>query len=1088
MFSKILHRPVLAIVISVILLFTGTLAITQLPISQFPQIAPTTVSIFIAYPGSSADVLVKSTLITLENSINGVQDMRYIATDATSAGEATLRVVFEPGTDPNQAVIRVKTRVDRVMPLLPELVQREGVIIMPIQPSMLMYVNLYSDGEQLDEKFLYNYANVHLIPEIKRIKGIARAKILGSRKYAMRIWLNPDRMRAYEISAEEVMEALAEQSIVGRPGRLGRSSGIKAQSLEYVLTYKGRYNKPEEYEDIIVRANSEGESIHLRDIAKIELGSEFFDIYSNLDGHPSAAIVLKQSFGSNATEVIESVKAKLEEMRADFPPGVDYKISYDVSKFLDASIEQVIHTLRDAFLLVALVVFIFLGDVRSTLIPILAVPVSLIGAFFIMQFFGLSINLITLFALVLAIGIVVDDAIVVVEAVHAKMEEKNLSPYNAVKSVMGEISGAIIAITLVMTSVFLPIAFMSGPVGTFYRQFSITMASSIILSAIIALTLTPVLCAIILKNNHGKEKKKTIISRILGSFNNGFEKLTGKYVGILKVIVNRRVVTFGVLLLFGFGIFLENEVLPSGFIPSEDQGTIYAIIQTPPGATLERTNEVSRKLQQICEEIDGVESVSSLAGYEIMTEGRGSNAGTCLINLKPWSEREHSVHEIMEELEEKSKNLGAIVEFFEPPAVPGFGSSGGFSMRLLDKTTSTDYQAFDKLNQEFMNALRERKEITGLFTFFAANYPQYELEIDNKVAMQKGVSIGKAMENLNILIGSTYEQGFIKFGRFFKVYVQSDPEFRRLPSDLLNLFVKNEEGEMVPYSSFMKLKKMQGPNEITRYNMYNSASIRGLPAKGYTTADAIQAIREVAKEKLPRGYDIAWEGLSYDEAARGNESLYIFIIVLIFVYLVLAAQYESFILPLAVVFSLPIGVFGSFLLLKLMGLANDVYAQVGLIMLVGLLGKNAVLIVEFAVQKRREGASIYDAAIEGARVRFRPILMTSFAFVAGLIPLVVSSGAGAIGNRTIGGSAMGGMLLGTIFGVLIIPGLYFAFAKLSDGRQLIKDAYDEPLSEQLVRTNKDDRSTLRRNLHKVNVMMKLLRRRIKNNNRNNDND
>jgi HAE1 family hydrophobic/amphiphilic exporter-1 len=783
----------------------------------------------------------------------------------------------------------------------------------------------------------------------------------------------------------------------------------------------------------------------------VELGSEFFDIYSNLDGHASSAIVLKQNYGSNASDVIEEVKDKLEEMKKAFPPGLDYKISYDVSKFLDASIEQVLATLRDAFILVALVVFIFLGDWRSTLIPILAVPVSLIGAFFVIQFFGISINLVTLFALVLAIGIVVDDAIVVVEAVHAKFEEEpNISPYNAVRKVLGEISGAIIAITLVMVSVFVPISFMSGPVGTFYRQFSITMASAIVISALIALTLTPVLCAMLLKNHHGHPKKKNILTRALDSFNRGFEKMTGRYVWLLKLIVSRRVVTFTVLLLFCAGIYYESKIVPSGFIPNEDQGTIYAIIQTPPGSTLEKTNEVSQRLQKICETIDGVESVSSLAGYEIMTEGRGSNAGTCLINLKNWSERHHTVKEVMEELEGKTRGLGAIVEFFEPPAIPGFGTSGGFSMRLLDKNTETDYHEFDKVNKEFMSNLRKRKELTGLFTFFAANYPQYELEIDNNLAMQKGVSIGKAMDNLNILIGSTYEQGFIKFNQFFKVYVQSDPKFRRLPSDLLNLYVKNDHGEMVPYSSFMKLVKGQGPNEITRFNLYNSAAIQGLPGKGYTTADAIQAIREVATKTLPKGYDIAFEGLSYDESKRGNEALYVFLIVLLFVYFVLAAQYESFIIPLAVVLSLPVGVFGSFLMLKIMGLENNIYAQVGLIMLVGLLGKNAVLIVEFAVQKRHQGATILDAAIEGARVRFRPILMTSFAFVAGLIPLIVATGAGAIGNRTIGGSALGGMLFGTIFGVIIIPGLYYIFAKLADGRKLIKFEDDDSLTENLV--------------------------------------
>ncbi|RMG83935.1 MAG: efflux RND transporter permease subunit [Bacteroidetes bacterium] len=1051
MFKNVIKRPALAIVVSIIIVFTGILSINQLPITQFPQIAPTTVNIFLAFPGSSADVLVKSTLITLENSLNGVQGMRYIATDATSAGEATIRVIFEPGTDPNVAAMRVKLRVDRVKPLLPQLVNMEGITVMPIQPSMLMYVNLYSEDEELDEKFLYNYANVYMIPELRRIPGVARAKILGSRQYAMRVWLNVEKMRAYKVSVEEVMDAMAEQSLIARPGRLGRSSGIQAQSKEYVLTYRGRYNKPEEYGNIIIRANEDGEMLRLKDIARIELGSEFFDIYSNLNGKPSAAIVLKQTYGSNASEVIDNIKEKLKELKKDFPPGVDYQISYDVSNFLDASIESVIHTLRDAFILVALVVLLFLGDVRSTLVPILAVPVSLIGAFFVMNLLGLSINLITLFALVLAIGIVVDDAIVVVEAVHAKMEQEHLSPYQAVQKVMGEIGGAIIAITLIMVSVFVPITFLSGPVGVFYRQFSITMASSIIISALVALTLTPVLSAMILKNTHNQPKKKNPFTWFLDKFNKWFDGVTGRYTNLLKRLIARRGFTVLIILLFIAGIIFESKRIPAGFIPNEDQGTIYAIIQTPPGSTLEETNRVARELQKIAMEIPEVESVASLAGYEIMTEGRGSNAGTCLINLKKWAHRKRDVREVMEELEEKTKDFGAIIEYFEPPAVPGFGSSAGFSLRLLDKNPEVDYQKFDKITKQFMQALKERKELTGLFTFFAANYPQYELVVDNQKAMQKGVSVGKAMEALNILIGSTYEQGFIRFGRFFKVYVQSDPEFRRFPSDLNRLFVKNEKGEMVPYSAFVTLKKTLGPNEITRYNLYNSAVIRGLPAKGYTTADAIDAIKEVAKETLPKGYDIAWEGLSYDEARRGNEALYIFLIVLAFVYLVLAAQYESFIIPLAVLLSLPIGVFGSFLFLDLFGLANDVYAQVGLIMLVGLLGKNAVLIVEFAIQKRRQGLSVFKATLEGAKARFRPILMTSFAFVAGLIPLVLSHGAGAVGNKTIGSSAMGGMIIGTVIGVLFIPGLFYIFGKMADGRKLLKDETDEPVSEEMYR-------------------------------------
>lgn len=1050
MFEKFIQRPVLAISISLAIIFLGILAIATRPISQFPDIAPPRVNIFIAYPGSSAQVLVESTLIPLERAINGVQGMQYIISDATSAGEATVQIVFEPGTDANAAVVNVKTRVDAIMNNLPPLVQREGIIITPIQPNMLMYVNLFSSDKNADEKFLYNYANVHILPELQRISGMGRAQILGSRQFAMRVWLNPDRMRAYNLSTTEVMTAMEEQSVIGRPGRIGQASGKTAQSLEYVLTYKGRFNRPEEYENIIVRANAEGEILKLKDVAEVELGSEFFDIYSNKDGYPAASLVLKQNFGTNASKVIDGVKEKLKELEKDFPPGMSYEINYDVSTFVNASIDKVLHTLVEAFLLVALVVFLFLGDWRSTLIPILAVPVSLIGAFVFMQMFGLSINLITLFALVLAIGIVVDNAIVVVEAVHAKMEEELLTPFKAVKKVLGEISGAIIAITLIMTAVFVPIAFMTGPIGVFYRQFSITMASSIVLSGVVALTLTPVLCAMILKNNHGKPRRKTPVNMFIDWFNNIFKRITGHYTNLLTRIVNRRIITFGLLALFGFGIFSVNKTLPAGFIPNEDQGMIYAIIQTPPGSTLERTNEVSQQLQAIAEEVDGIQSVSSLAGYEILTEGRGSNAGTCIINLKDWSKRKQNVHEIIEELEVKTRDLGAVIEYFEPPAVPGYGSSDGFSLRLLDKSSTIDYQEFDKINMEFMSALNKRKELSGLFTFYAANYPQYELVIDNQLAMQKGVSIGKAMENLDILIGSTYEQGFVRFNTFFKVYTQAAPEYRRLPSDLMNLFIQNDHGEMVPYSAFMTMKKTQGPNEITRFNLYTSSSIRGKPAQGFTTGDAIEAIREVAAQSLPQGYDIAWEGLSYDEANRGNEAVYIFIVVLVFVYLVLASQYESFIIPLTVIFSLLAGVFGSFLFLKIMGLSNDIYAQIALIMLVGLLGKNAVLIVEFAAQKHRQGATVLEAAIEGSKVRFRPILMTSFAFIAGLIPLVIATGPGAVGNRTIGASALGGMLIGTVFGVLIVPGLYYVFGKLSEGRYLIQDEDENPLTEDLV--------------------------------------
>ncbi|UOR04094.1 efflux RND transporter permease subunit [Hymenobacter aerilatus] len=1048
MFSKFIRRPVFAIVISVVIVFMGVLAIKTLPTSQFPEISPPMVMVSAAYPGASAKVLTESVLIPLEQAVNGVPGMKYMTSDAVSAGEANIQIVFNLGTDPDQAVVNVNTRIAQVLNRLPILVQREGVIVNRVVPNMLMYVNLYSKDKNTDMKYLFNFAGVNMIPEIQRIDGIGRASILGSRQYAMRIWLKPDRMRAYNVSADDVMKALDDQSVIGSPGRIGRSDGGRAEALEYVLTYQGRFNDVDQYKNVIIKANPDGEILHLKDIADVQLGSEFYDIYSNLDGYPSAAIVLKQTYGSNATEVIKSVKAKLEELKKTMPPGMDYKISYDVSNFLDASTENVIHTLRDAFILVALVVFLFLGDWRSTLIPIIAVPVSLVGAFIAMQAFGLTINMITLFALVLAIGIVVDDAIVVVEAVHAKMEEKHLSPYGAVREVIGEISGAIIAITILMTAVFVPVAFMSGPVGIFYRQFSITMATSIVISGIVALTLTPVLCAMILKNNHGQPRKKTPINRFIDWFNRGFEKLTGRYIGVLEKVVDRRVVTFGVLIIFGLGIFGISSTLPSGFIPSEDQGMLYAIIQTPPGSTLERTNAISQQLYELAKDVPGIQSISTLAGYEVLTEGRGSNAGTCLINLKPWSERKESIHDIVEELEKKAKQIpGATVEFFEPPAVPGYGAAGGFQLQLLDKTNTGDYKALEKVNEDFMAALNKRKELAGLFTFYSANYPQYELKIDNQLAMQKGVSIGNAMNTLSIMIGSTYELGFIKYQRFFKVYVQASPEYRRLPKDVMDMWVKNDRGEMVPFSAFMKIVKTQGANEINRYNMYTTASIRGDAAAGYSSGEAIKAVQEVAKETLPRGYDIDWGGLSKDEVGRGSEAIYIFLVVLAFVYLVLAAQYESFLLPLAVVLSLPAGIFGSFLFIKMLGLANNIYAQVGLVMLVGLLGKNAVLIVEFAVQEHEHGMSVRDAAIAGAKARFRPILMTSFAFIAGLIPLVLATGAGAIGNRTIGTAALGGMLFGTVFGVVIVPGLYYVFGKLAEGRKLIQDENEYPISE-----------------------------------------
>jgi len=1050
MFNKFIRRPVLAIVISLIITFLGALALMQLPITQFPSISPPKVNITAEYPGANNELLIKSVVIPLERAINGVPGMKYIASDAGNDGEATIQVVFNLGTDPNIASVNIQNRVAAVTNKLPPVVIREGVKITREESNMLMYVNLFSKDTSLDVNFLFNFADINLLSELKRVDGVGFADILGNREYAMRIWLKPDRMLAYSVSSDEVLKAIDEQNLEAAPGKTGESSGKKAQTFEYVMKYPGRFTTKEGYENIIIKSTPDGQLLRVKDVADVEFGSSFYDLYSNLNGKPTASIMIKQSYGSNASAVIENIKKRLEEIKStSFPKGMDYEISYDVSKFLDASIEKVLHTLLEAFILVSLVVYIFLGDWRSTLIPALTVPVSLIGTFFFMQFFGINLNLITLFALVLSIGIVVDNAIVVVEAVHAKMEESGLSPRAATEEALHEISGAIIAITLVMAAVFIPVAFMNGPVGIFYRQFSVTMATSIILSGLIALTLTPALCAIMLKNNHGKAKRKTLINRFLNGFNNGFTKLLGRYKRILELIVNRRLVTVVVLILFCLGTWQLSNNIPSGFIPNEDQGVFYVIVQTPTGSTLERTNAVISQIQKVANSLEEVNSVSSTAGFEILTEGTGACSGTCLVNLKDWSKRKHSTLEVMNELEEKTKSIkGATIEYFLPPAVPGYGAAGGFELRLLDVAGSGDYKKMEQVNKDFTNELNKRKELTSVFSFYNASFPQYMLKVDYDKAQQKGISVSDAMDNLSTLIGSTYAANFIKFDRQYKVMVQAPPQYRALPEDILKLYTKNDKGEMVPYSEFMTMDKVYGLEEITRHNMYNSSEISGDAAAGYSSGTAINVINEVAKKKLPKGFAIDWAGISKDQIGTGNQAMYIFLICLVFVYLLLAAQYESFVLPFPILLSLPVGIFGAFLFLKLMGLENNIYAQVAMVMLIGLLGKNAVLIVEFAVQKHKDGASVYQAAIEGAAVRLRPILMTSFAFIAGLLPLIFATGPGAIGNHTIGSAATGGMLLGTVFGVLIIPGLYYIFGRTSEKHHIIEDEEEKPLTEE----------------------------------------
>jgi hydrophobic/amphiphilic exporter-1 (mainly G- bacteria), HAE1 family len=1033
MFSNFIKRPVLSIVISLIIVLLGVLSLTQLPMTQFPDIAPPEVTVTTKYTGANAEACVKAVVTTLERAVNGVPGMAYMSSVSGNDGTSVISIVFKAGSDPEIAAVNVQNRVSSVLDELPEEVIKSGVIVEKVQNSMLLYLNILSSDPSLDEKFLFNFADINIIPELKRIDGVGYADLMGQREYAMRVWLNPVKMAAYNISTEDVIQNLKQQNIEAAPGKVGESSGKLEQSLQYVVKYTGKYNTKEQYENVVIKRDFNGELLRLKDIADVEFGSLDYDVLSKENGKPAAAIVLKQRPGSNASDVIENIKNKMEELKVSFPSGISYTYSYDVSNFLNASVEGVLYTLLEAFLLVALVVFVFLGDFRSTLIPAIAVPVSLVGTFFFMQLFGFSINLITLFALVLAIGIVVDNAIVVVEAVHAKMEEEHLEPKEATESAMKEIGGAIIAITLVMSAVFIPVAFLPGPSGVFFRQFSVTMAIAIVLSGVIALTLTPALCVLMLKNNHGKARKSNWVNRFIDTFNSKYDSIATRYRTILEKIVNRRVVTAVILLVFCIGTFGLGNFLPTGFIPNEDQGTIYASITTPSGATLERSESVVDAIQEKAMKIEGVASVSTLAGYNFLTDGTGASFGMNLISLESWKDRKGTTdQEIIEKLKEQTKTIkDGKIEFFTPPPVPGYGNSSGFELRILDKSGKGDLKKLEEVSKNFAVELNKNESIKNAFSSFDASFPQYLVNIDNTKAAQKGVIISEILNTLQTYLGSEYATNFIRFNQMYKVMVQSSPEFRTKPEDILKLYAKNSEGEMVAMSSFISIEKVYGPEQITRYNMYPAAMLNGEPKEGYSSGQAIEAVKQIASEKLPKGYGYDWGGSSREQANAGNEAIYIFIICLLFIYLLLAAQYESFLLPLPVILSLPTGVFGAFFLLVVFGLENNIYAQVAMVMLIGLLGKNAVLIIEFAILKQKEGLTPLQAAIEGALARLRPILMTSFAFIAGLLPLMLATGAGAIGNRTIGTAAAGGMLFGTIFGVLIIPGLYFIFASLT---------------------------------------------------------
>lgn len=1031
MVEMFIKRKVLSLVISIVFVLVGIMALTKMPITQFPDIVPPSVTVTAKYTGANAEVSADAVALPLERAINGVPGMTYMSTVTSNDGLTLIQVFFEVGTDPDLAAVNVQNRVTTILDELPEEVIRAGVTTEKEVNSMLMYLNITSTDPSQDEQFIYNFTDINVLQELKRLDGVGRAEIMGQKEYSMRVWLDPQKMAVYNISADEVVNSLQKQNISAAPGKVGESSGKKAGELQYVVKYKGKFFEPKQYEEIPIRADEEGTILKLKDIAKVEFGAMTYGMVSKTDGRPSASIMMKQRPGSNASEVIQNVKDKMAELKVNsFPPGMHYNMAYDVSRFLDASISAVLKTLVEAFILVAIVVFLFLQDWRSTLIPVLAVPVALVGTFAFMDMLDFSVNLLTLFALVLAIGIVVDNAIVVVEAVHVKMEE-GYAPYQATVIATKEIAGAVVAITLVMSAVFLPVAFLDGPVGVFYRQFSLTLAISIVISGINALTLTPALCALILKP-HNHDKKKGILDKFFNKFNIFLEKVTNGYVKVLSKFATRTIVTFGLLTVFIVLTWGTSKFLASGFIPMEDQGMAYVSVTTPQGATVERTEKVLDEITTIAKKIEGVENVTTLAGYSVVTEIAGSSYGMAMINLKDWSERDKSIEDFIKELTEKTKGISdAEIEAFAPPTVPGFGNTSGFELRLLDRTGGS-IENMDKVTKDFVKKLNETPELKNSFTSFDATFPQYMINIDYDMASKKGISVDNAMSTLQTMLGSYYATNFIRFRQMYKVMVQASPEFRETPESILNLYLKNDKGEMVPFSTFITIERVYGPEVLTRYNMYMSAMINGEPSEGYSSGDAIKAVEKIAEESLPKGFEIEWSGMTREEILSGNQTVYIFIVCLVFVYLLLAAQYESFLLPMPVLLSLPTGIFGSYIALLVCGLDNNIYAQVALVMLIGLLAKNAILIVEFAVASHKEGNDIIPAAIEGAKQRLRPILMTSFAFIAGLIPLCIASGAGAIGNRSIGTAAAGGMLIGTVFGLIIIPGLYIFFATLEN--------------------------------------------------------
>lgn len=1031
MLKQFIERPVLSTVVSIIILILGVLGLTTLPVTQYPDIAPPTVRVGANYPGASAETVLESVIIPIEEQINGVEGMSYITSTASNNGGATITVYFKQGVDPDIASVNVQNRVARALPLLPREVTQSGVVTQKQQTSALMFLTVLSENENYDATFIQNYLNINVLPALKRVDGVGDVSVFGAKNYAMRIWLRPEKLAAYNLIPSDVTAAINEQSLEAAAGALGQNN---AEAFEYVIKYGGRYNTESEYQDIVIKALGNGQFLRLKDVAEVELDAEGYGVIGYTNGMPGVSMGVYQTPGSNAQQIIENIHATLDELDDNFPLGLKVLINFDTNEFLNASIDKVVVTLLEAFVLVFIVVFIFLQDFRSTLIPAIAVPVSIIGTFFFLGLFGYSINLLTLFALVLAIGIVVDDAIVVVEAVHAKLEGGAKSALKASQDAMEEITGAIISITLVMAAVFIPVTFITGPTGVFYEQFGVTLIVAIMISAVNALTLSPALCALFLSPHHEGHEKKGFMQRFYTAFNTAFSVTTQRYVGSLRFLYRHKWITPVILVLSVVGIYWASTTTPTGFVPTEDRGIIFTNIELPAGASLDRTVKVTQELFARLDEIPGVDGGSLVNGFNFFS-GAGSNYGLGFIKLDPWDERKDeslSADAIMGRMFQAAAGItDANILFFAPPSVPGFGVSSGFELQVLDRMGGS-FGELDQVTQDYLMQLMQRPEILYAQTSFNINYPQYEIELNVPKAKEAGVAISSIFATLQGYIGGIYAADFARFGKQYRVFVQALPEDRRTTDDLNALFVRNAAGGMAPITEFVQLKRVYGPQAVTRFNLFNSASVNGSAAPGYSTGDAIRAVQEVSANALPNNYSIDYSGLTREEISAGQQTVFIIILCILFVYFILAAQYESYLIPFAVLFSLPIGIMGAYITTKLAGLEINIYFQIALIMLMGLLAKNAILIVEFGIQRRKAGMSIVEAALEGARVRLRPILMTSFAFIIGLLPLVFAGGIGAVGNNSIGTGAVGGLLVGTVLGVFVIPILYILFQWLQE--------------------------------------------------------